>query len=141
MLPLKLFSIVEANRILPVIQSALTVFFTLREETGQITKDMELLFSIWGEDVLRKTNIDYHLYLTKEQQRKDTLKRMKGALDSIASLGAIVKDINHGLVDFYAEHNGKMVLLCWQYGEEAVSYWHGVDEGYTGRKSISMLQA
>ena len=28
------------------------------------------------------------------------------------------------------------VLLCWRVGEEDVSYWHGLSDGFAGRKPI-----
>jgi hypothetical protein len=28
------------------------------------------------------------------------------------------------------------VLLCWHLGEEDVRYWHGVEEGFAGRKPL-----
>jgi hypothetical protein len=51
-------------------------------------------------------------------------------------LGVLVKDLDTGLVDFPARHDGKEVLLCWQVGEDEVAYWHGVDEGFAGRKPL-----
>jgi len=28
------------------------------------------------------------------------------------------------------------VNLCWKYGEHAITHWHGLDEGYAGRKPL-----
>jgi len=28
------------------------------------------------------------------------------------------------------------VLLCWHLGEDSVQYWHGVEEGFAGRKPL-----
>jgi hypothetical protein len=28
------------------------------------------------------------------------------------------------------------VLLCWKLGEKAITHWHGVSEGFAGRKQI-----
>lgn len=58
------------------------------------------------------------------------------AVERINALGALVKDLEMGLVDFHALREGEPVLLCWQFGEPAVAHWHGVDEGYGGRKPI-----
>jgi hypothetical protein len=49
-----------------------------------------------------------------------------------------VKDLDRGLVDFPALHDGEEVLLCWQVGEDEVAYWHGVDEGFAGRKPLPL---
>ncbi len=61
-------------------------------------------------------------------------------LDDLVKLGCVVKDIEEGLVDFYALHDGREIFLCWQLGEEGVQYWHEVDSGSPGRKPISMLR-
>jgi hypothetical protein len=47
-----------------------------------------------------------------------------------------VKDLEQGLVDFYAVMDGEPVFLCWQFGEPAVTHWHGIDEGFAGRQPI-----
>jgi hypothetical protein len=26
------------------------------------------------------------------------------------------------------------VLLCWQYGERSIGFWHAIDEGFAGRR-------
>jgi hypothetical protein len=31
------------------------------------------------------------------------------------------------------------VYLCWRLGEDGISYWHGVDEGFAGRRHVSEL--
>ena len=32
--------------------------------------------------------------------------------------------------------DGEEVLLCWQVGEEEIAYWHGLEEGFAGRKPL-----
>jgi hypothetical protein len=58
------------------------------------------------------------------------------AVDELQGLGVLVKDLDRGLVDFPALRDGEEVLLCWQVGEQAVAHWHGVDEGFAGRKPL-----
>jgi hypothetical protein len=54
----------------------------------------------------------------------------------IQELGAIVKDLEEGLVDFPWLRDGEEVLLCWRVGEEEVGFWHPVDEGFSGRRPL-----
>jgi hypothetical protein len=54
----------------------------------------------------------------------------------IHEAGALVKDLDAGLVDFPAQRDGVDVLLCWRLGEDEVGYWHGLDEGFSGRKPL-----
>ena len=35
-----------------------------------------------------------------------------------------------------AERSGQDVYLCWQYGEEHIEFWHGIDDGFAGRQSL-----
>ena len=57
-------------------------------------------------------------------------------VNRIHGVGALVKDLDEGLVDFPAQHAGEEVLLCWKLGEERVAFWHGADEGFAGRKPL-----
>ena len=54
----------------------------------------------------------------------------------IHGVGALVKDLDAGLVDFPATRDGQDVLLCWRLGESEIGFWHGVDEGFSGRKPL-----
>lgn len=60
------------------------------------------------------------------------------AVDELSRLGVLVKDLDHGLVDFPALRHGEEVLLCWQVGEPEVAHWHGVEEGFAGRKPLPL---
>ena len=57
-------------------------------------------------------------------------------VEKLEELGVRVKDLDLGLLDFPARRDGLEVELCWHVGEEAVQYWHGLGEGYAGRKPI-----
>ena len=57
-------------------------------------------------------------------------------VERLESLGVQVKDLDLGLLDFPARRDDADVLLCWHVGEDAVEWWHGLEEGYAGRKRI-----
>ncbi len=63
------------------------------------------------------------------------------AVERVNALGCLVKDIELGLVDFYALQDGEPVFLCWQFGEPGVTHWHALDEGYTARKPLDGVAA
>ncbi len=56
----------------------------------------------------------------------------------LEELGVLVKDLDRGLIDFPALREGEEVLLCWEVGEDEIAYWHGVDEGFAGRKPLPL---
>ena len=52
-------------------------------------------------------------------------------------MGAVLKDPRAGLIDFYGRVDGKLVWLCWKFGEIEVNHYHALDEGFSGRKEIA----
>jgi hypothetical protein len=58
------------------------------------------------------------------------------AVQQIQELGAVVKDVDSGLVDFPAVHRGRDVLLCSRLGEDEVGYWHDLESGFAGRQEL-----
>jgi len=47
-----------------------------------------------------------------------------------------LKDLDRGLVDFPHLRGGHEVFLCWQLGEDDITYWHELDAGYAGRELL-----
>ena len=77
--------------------------------------------------------------LTETDPRVNMLMdKVNGYLKEIEDLGCYYKDWNFsiGLVDFPSVINDKEVLLCWRSDEDEISYYHGMDAGYQGRKLI-----
>src|SRR5262249_22531760 len=60
----------------------------------------------------------------------------KTGLTEIMGIGGAIKDLALGLVDFRHRRQGRVVNLCWKYGETSVSHWHGLDEGFANRKPL-----
>ena len=74
---------------------------------------------------------------------RDAMEEVAREVDGIADCvrqideaGVQVKDLGEGLIDFPARHAGEDVLLCWKVGEPEVGFWHGLDEGFAGRKAL-----
>jgi hypothetical protein len=63
---------------------------------------------------------------------------VRRCIEEIRAIGAQVKDLERGLVDFPALRAGVEVCLCWQVGEEAIGYWHHPEDGYAGRKPLPL---
>jgi len=61
---------------------------------------------------------------------------MDAIVAEIGAMGGQLKDLELGLVDFPAEVGGERVLLCWQFGEPAVAFWHRDGEGFAGRRRL-----
>ena len=61
---------------------------------------------------------------------------VRQGLEQVQALGGVPKDLGLGLVDFLHLRDGREVNLCWRYGEQKITHWHGLDEGYSSRKPL-----
>ena len=61
---------------------------------------------------------------------------VRAGLEEIQAMGGTIKDLGMGLVDFPHLRAGQTVNLCWRLGEQRITHWHGLDEGFAGRKPL-----
>ena len=61
---------------------------------------------------------------------------LKAAMERIEEMGVLVKDLDVGLVDFPTLFRGEEVYLCWRMDEDDIDHWHGINEGFRGRRPI-----
>src|SRR3989338_5750702 len=133
------FTIEEANELLPFITESLNKAFVLNERIRSLTNDIENLVAIWGKDVLERGHIDNAYYFSKVTERESAYQEMISRINEMQATGCVVKDIETGLVDFYFSNKGQIICLCWKYGEQRISHWHSVDEGFKSRKAIRRI--
>jgi hypothetical protein len=81
--------------------------------------------------------LDHGVWRQGREDLERVGRRIEARLDDIARLGGVPKDLGLGLVDFPHLRNGEVVNLCWKHGEQSIDYWHGLDEGFAGRKPLS----
>jgi hypothetical protein len=62
--------------------------------------------------------------------------KVQRVLENIMATGCIVKDLEMGLLDFPSVLNDEEVLLCWRLGEDRIRFYHGMNEGFAGRKPL-----
>jgi hypothetical protein len=67
-----------------------------------------------------------------------TMTQVNALVDELEGLGCYYKDWNFekGLIDFPAVIDGQEVMLCWHGDEADVRWYHGVEDGYQGRRPI-----
>ena len=81
-------------------------------------------------------NVQPHEVQGLQERLDEALAGIARCVARIHELGALVKDLDQGLVDFPARRDGEDVLLCWHLGEEEIGFWHGLEEGFSGRKPL-----
>lgn len=80
--------------------------------------------------------LDRELLVALREEVERAEAELAGALTALEQIGVVVKDLDAGLVDFLSLRDGEEVYLCWQLGEDDIEWWHGLEEGFRGRKPI-----
>ena len=58
----------------------------------------------------------------------------------VEEMGILLKNFESGLIDFpHIRSNGQEVYLCWRLGEDEIEFWHGIPDGFAGRKPLDEL--
>jgi hypothetical protein len=128
------FTLDEALSLLPVLESLLRTAINGKKIMEEVEGEMQALahriFLNGG------THVNVVSIARRKGERTKAEQRAKDALAEIDSIGVQVKDIDTGLLDFPCEVDGRVVLLCWRMGEDTITHWHGMEEGFAGRKPI-----
>ena len=82
------------------------------------------------------TAVDVVAVARRKAERDKALQRAKDAVAEIDATGVQVKDLDIGLLDFPCIVGEEVILLCWKLGEKGITHWHGIEEGFAGRKPI-----
>jgi hypothetical protein len=128
------FTLNEAQSLLPVLESLLRTAIQAKKVVDEADAEQQALqhrvFLNGG------MFLDIVPLAQRKAERAKAEQRAKDALAEIDSIGVQVKDLSIGLLDFPCEVDGRTILLCWKLGEKSITHWHGLEEGFAGRKPI-----
>lgn len=80
--------------------------------------------------------LDQAAWKSRAELIERSMNEVRVGLEEIRQLGGTTKDLGMGLVDFPHLREGHEVNLCWRLGEQRITHWHGLDEGYAARKPL-----
>ena len=131
----KFFTLQEAEDWIPRIERWLREAIEARKdatEAEEVLQEVSQRIQMSGGMEIQPAKIAGH------RARKDvSVRRFTEAIESIHSSGCVVKDLDTGLIDFPAKRGSDEVYLCWKLGEARIEFWHGMEEGFAGRKRIA----
>lgn len=131
MADIRLFTIAEAEASLPLVRRILLDLQTEYPRWRAAVASYELVAGAaradWGETPE---------LLAARDAVTTRAERINGWLLELDQVGCVFKGFEPPLVDFYALREDRPVFLCWRLGEERITHWHEVDDGYSGRKPI-----
>jgi len=122
----KLFSIDEANALIPHLKVLLTRVQSERQRMLEMRPELEKAQEGCSRDWGSPRGAEYIEILDAFQQ----------AVKDIDELGVQVKDFDTGLCDFPHKRDGRVVYLCWKVDEEKISWWHDLEAGFAGRQPL-----
>ena len=125
---MKLFTIEEANALLPSVREILQRIKRLRRRLGTFRREAKLAAEgaeLGGGGM--EGGALYAIVLTDFTTK----------MSELEALGVQLKDFERGLVDFPSLRDGRVVLLCWQLGEgDELEWWHDMETGFGGRTPL-----
>ncbi len=124
--PERLFTLSEANRLLPQLQSHLSA---VKRGKSVLLQTREEIQHASSKAALGGGSAVGVLYLQALQQ-------ISTHLQAIQEMGVLVKDVDMGLCDFPYLLDGRTVYLCWKLGEREICWWHEVTTGYKDRHPL-----
>ena len=128
------FTLQEAQVLLPVLKSLLKQAI----DGKKLIETIDAEFQALGQRIFLSGGllVEIGKAATRRAERDKTVQRIKDVVAEIDATGVQVKDLEMGLLDFPCVVGGNTILLCWKMGEDKITHWHGVEEGYAGRKPI-----
>jgi hypothetical protein len=128
------FTLDDARGYLPAVNLAVREGIVARRNLDLAEKDHDarrerIMFS-------GGMSVDQEAAQQTREKRDSSSAKLKQLLRAFDEIGCVVKDLDVGLIDFPALYRGKEVYLCWRLGEADIAFWHGVEEGFAGRRPI-----
>jgi len=124
---MKLFTLEEANELLPEIRKKLVRIQKLYADVGEMREQASAAASAseFGGGMEGGSGYVHSLY------------EIGKITTEINAAGVQLKDYTRGLIDFPSRRGDRIVLLCWQLGEgDEIEWWHDTDAGFAGRQPL-----
>ncbi|MBI4386448.1 MAG: DUF2203 domain-containing protein [Elusimicrobia bacterium] len=126
------FTLQEAQAALPKLQ---TIFETAFQIKRRINSKMR---KIKTQEAASEP--DMPAVAIERSQLEFLAQSLREVFQEIDSTGAVLKGLDPALVDFPCRLHDGEIYLCWRYGEEEITHFHGIQEGFSGRRPLSELQ-
>lgn len=136
----KLFTVEEADKLLPQVRRLLKEMRACRDRMEKLEKEkaVEELSWLQPDGTVSPKAKDQLARLDAEQKQQAS--SFEKLLREMTLLGAQLKDLDDGLVDFFTPRGEDLVYLCWKEGEERIHYWHDMQSGFAGRRPLEELE-
>ena len=128
------FNLAEAQSLIPQVDQLLRVAIAQKaefQEADQAVQAISQRVTLMGGMM-----IDRDQAVDTRRRRDSMATKLRASIEEVEGFGCVIKDLDIGLIDFPTLLRGVEVYLCWKLGESKIAFWHGIDEGFRGRKAI-----
>ncbi len=134
--PLHLWSVAAANERIGELGELLSEVRAWVERLRVVHQELLRLTALWGSEIDARDIPDRRHKDRLDQEAGALRQRIEETVTELQGEGIEIKDLERGLVDFYARLDGELVYLCWKAEEERVAFYHPLDSGFRGRRPI-----
>ncbi len=132
---IEVFTLEAANALVPQLSTIVKKQLSRRADIESRLKSLSDIVGEVPSEIAPDDN-DPANVRTLKLDLVDRITEYQDGWRAVEELGAVVKDPRIGLLDFYGQVDGKTVWLCWKYGEQQISHYHALDEGFSGRRPL-----
>ncbi len=129
-----LFHPEQATQLARELTPALERLVAMRGEIRAIGTRLEVLSLALAGASEANPDVDEARRLGERRRELDLA--IRAGVEAIHVRGVQVKDLDLGLLDFYALAGDRLVFLCWRLGEPEVAHWHPLAGGYGTRQPL-----
>ena len=134
--PQKIVTLSEAEALLPKVKPLIEQLQGLQRSIIQTNKQLdELVGKLSAGNGYPIQSLKTEIQHVTEHQLQ-LIEAFQSALQQLEDLGALLKDVNAGLIDFYSTREGVLIFLSWKLGEERIRFWHTLEDGFAGRQPL-----
>jgi hypothetical protein len=128
------FTLAQAEQMLPEVEQALRD--ALFHKSEYQAAEEQLNQSTQRSRMAGGSRVNPAPILAMRARRDTSAATLREIFERVEELGVLIKDLDIGLIDFLTHYHGHEVCLCWKLGEDRIGFWHGMEEGFRGRKPI-----
>jgi hypothetical protein len=123
------FTPIEANAALPDIRKRFANILNQRDRILELQSELNLIV---------EQGKGHEKFFRIKKLINRSITDLYKQIEEFEDLGIMIKSFEEGLIDFPAKRFNEEVWLCWKIGEDKVKFWHRKDEGFVGRKPLSV---
>ena len=124
---MRYFTLPEAEAFIPELEALYAQVLEMHakaEAKARTLNELEATGAAHAEAALARSQLQF------------LVNEINGRLRRVFEIGAQPKGLEPALVDFPHRLEGREVCLCWRYGEKSIGHYHGLAEGFAGRKPL-----